>query len=140
MQAGLSLDHIGYAVANIERYLDTFLIPLLRPQAVSPVIEDPLQRVRIVFVTLVGGGRIELIETIDDASPVRKILGSGRGGLYHVCYVTEDLEQQIERFRDMGCLLISGPTPATAFDGQRIAFLYTPQRDIIELVESEAEK
>jgi hypothetical protein len=33
-------------------------------------------------------------------------------------------------------MLVSGPTPAVAFDGRRIAFLSTPQRDIILLVES----
>ena len=84
-----------------------------------------------------GGVQIELIQPLDESSPVSKILKSKRGGLYHLCYVAEqELGQEIERFQRKGCLLISGPTPATAFSGRRVAFLYTPQYDIIELIES----
>jgi methylmalonyl-CoA/ethylmalonyl-CoA epimerase len=66
---------------------------------------------------------------------VRRILKSDRGGLYHLCYTVEDLEGELARFRRHGCVKISGPTPAVAFGGRRIAFLFTPQRDIIELLE-----
>ena len=136
MQTGLPLDHIGYAVANIERYLQEFLVPLLAPESVSPIVEDPLQQVRIGFVTLRGGVRIELIQPVSESSPVNKILGTRRGGLYHLCYAVEQLESEVERFRQRGCMLISGPTPAAAFRGRRIVFLLTPQSDLIELVES----
>jgi methylmalonyl-CoA/ethylmalonyl-CoA epimerase len=128
-------DHIGYAVANIERYLDEFFVPLFEPVDVSPVVDDPLQRVRIAFATLAGGERIELIEPMDESSPVSQYLGDRRGGLYHLCYSTDQLEEAIQRFRSKRCMVFSGPTPAAAFGGRRIVFLFTPQRDIIELVE-----
>ena len=70
-------------------------------------------------------------------SPVSAVLQRGRGGLYHVCYAVEDLEAQIEKFYQAGCAVVSGPNPAVAFGGRRVAFLYTPQDDLIELVESE---
>ena len=35
----------------------------------TPIVEDPIQRVRIAFATLAGGERIELIEPLDDTSP-----------------------------------------------------------------------
>jgi len=91
--------------------------------------------VRVAFVTLNGGARIELIEPIDDTSPVSRFLTDRRGGLYHVCYSTDSLEESIADFRGRRCMLFSGPTPAAAFDGRRIAFMLTPQRDIVELVE-----
>lgn len=134
----LRLDHVGYAVASISDYVESFVNPLLDPAGVSKVVEDPLQRVRIAFVTLASGERIELIEPLDDDSPVSKYLADRRGGLYHVCYATDSLEQTIDEFRRRRCMLFSGPTPAPAFDGRRVAFLFTPQRDIIELVESES--
>jgi len=133
---GIKLAHIGYAVADIERYLTEFFIPLFRPYAVSSVVEDPLQRVRIAFVTLTGGAEIELIQPLDVNSPVSKLLEAKRGGLYHLCYWVDDIESQIGRFREKGFLPISGPTPATAFQGRQVAFLMTPQRDVIELVET----
>ncbi len=135
MEDGLQLEHIGYAVQKIEEYLVNFFVPLFRPEAISPIVEDATQRVRVAFVTLPGGGRIELIEPLDEVSPVSNLLRSKRGGLYHLCYVVERLDQAIERFREKGCLLICGPTPAQAFDGRRIAFFCTPQNDIVELVE-----
>lgn len=131
-------DHVGYAVASIEEYLDEFFVPLFAPLAVSEIVEDPVQRVRIAFATLEGGERIELIEPLDESSPVSKYLGDRRGGLYHLCYVTDSLEETIEEFRAKRCMLFSGPTPAAAFGGRRIAFLFTPQRDIVELVESQS--
>ena len=131
----LELDHVGYVVADIDQYLEEFFIPLFRPSFVSQVIEDPVQQVRVALVTLWAGGRIELIQPTDEASPVNRILKDKRGGLYHLCYSVKHLEPAVARFRQKGSLLISGPTPAAAFDGRRIAFLYTPQFDVIELVE-----
>jgi methylmalonyl-CoA/ethylmalonyl-CoA epimerase len=136
-EPALRLDHIGYAVANIRDYLEAFFVPLFRPIAVSAIVEDPLQRVRVAFATLAGGERIELIEPMGDSSPVSKIVEDRRrGGLYHLCYSTDSLEQAIDHFRRNGCMVISGPTPAAAFEGRRIVFLFTPHSDLIELVES----
>ncbi len=136
---GVRFDHIGYAVADIEKYLDEFFVPLFEPVDVSPIVEDPLQGVRIAFATLAGGERIELIEPMDDSSPVSKYLGDRRGGLYHLCYSTDSLEDAVEQFRAKRCMVFSGPTPAAAFGGRRIVFLFTPQRDIIELVERDSD-
>jgi methylmalonyl-CoA/ethylmalonyl-CoA epimerase len=133
---GLQFDHIGYAVASIADYLETFFVPLYQPVEVTATIEDPGLGVRIAFATLEGGVRIELIEPLSESSPVSKFVGDRRGGLYHLCYATDDLEGEIARFRTCGCMPFSGPTPARAFDGRRVAFLYTPQRDIVELVEA----
>ena len=131
----LRLDHIGYAVRSIQDYLDEFYVPLFEPASIGPIVTDPEQRVRVAFVTLEGGERIELIEPIGDSSPVSRYLTDPRGGLYHVCYSTDSLEESISDLRGRRCMLVSGPTPAAAFAGRRIAFLLTPQRDIIELVE-----
>ena len=132
----IRFDHIGYAVKSIQDYLDEFFVPLFDPVSIGPIVTDPQQGVRIAFVTLAGGERIELIEPVDDSSPVSAYLTDRRGGLYHVCYSTDSLEESIAEFRRHRCMLFSGPTPAVAFDGRRIAFLFTPQRDIIELVEA----
>jgi glyoxalase/bleomycin resistance protein/dioxygenase superfamily protein len=128
--------HVGYAVTSISDYLESFFVPLFTPIEVSPIVEDSVQRVRVAFATLTGGEVIELIEPMDDSSPVSQYLTDRRGGLYHLCYSTDSLEEAIEQFRSKRCMVFSGPTPAAAFEGRRIAFLFTPQRDIIELVES----
>ncbi len=128
--------HIGYACESIERHLDDFMRPLFSPVAVSEIFADPIQRVRVCFVTQQGGTLIELVEPMGEDSPARNFVGSSRGGLYHLCYETDDLDADIRRFRAKRCLPLSKPVPAVAFGGRRIVFLSTPQRDLIELIEA----
>ncbi|HEY7204598.1 MAG TPA: VOC family protein [Methylomirabilota bacterium] len=128
--------HVGYAVAGINRYFKDFFLPLFAPVRVSPIYEDPIQRVRVLFAEVSSGTLIELVEPLDEASPVTRFIGDARGGLYHLCYEVEDLDAAVKRFRKHRCLPLAPPAPAVAFGGRRIVFLMTPQRDLIELVEA----
>jgi methylmalonyl-CoA/ethylmalonyl-CoA epimerase len=132
----MKFHHVGYAVADIDRYLKDFLLPLFAPARVSPVYEDPIQRVRVLFAEVSPGTLIELVEPLDEGSPVTRVLGDARGGLYHLCYEVEDLDATLARFRKHRCLPLAPAAPAVAFGGRRIVFLMTPQRDLIELVEA----
>ncbi|MGH7963890.1 MAG: VOC family protein, partial [Candidatus Binatia bacterium] len=69
-----------------------------------------------------------------DRSPVSTALAKGIGA-YHSCYEVEDLDAALAHVRAKGCLIISQPVPAVAFDGRRIAWFYTPVRQLIEIVE-----
>ena len=129
--------HVGYAVREIGTYLKDFLVPLFAPIDVTEPVSDPIQQVRVCFATMPGGTVIELVEPLSESSPLCSIIGSSRGGVYHLCYEVVDLEEEIRRFRRKGCLPLGKLTPAAAFNGRRIAFLLTPQRDLIELVEQE---
>jgi methylmalonyl-CoA/ethylmalonyl-CoA epimerase len=132
----MRLHHIGYAVADIRHYLEDFIVPLLQPTGISPVVADPIQQVRVCFVDLPGGSRIELVQPLGDRGPVGAIIGSARGGLYHLCYEVEDLDAAVKQLRGHRCMPLGKPVPATAFEGRRILFMMTPQRDLIELVEA----
>jgi methylmalonyl-CoA/ethylmalonyl-CoA epimerase len=132
----MKFHHVGYAVADIDRYLKDFLLPLFAPARVSPVYEDPIQRVRVLFAEVSPGTLVELVEPLDAESPVTRFIGDARGGLYHLCYEVEDLDGAVKRFRKHRCLPLAPAAPAVAFGGRRIVFLMTPQRDLIELVEA----
>lgn len=129
--------HLGVAVpdlnAAVDSYRKLFGYELLR----GPFI-DPLQRVTVCFLGKPGAVQIEmeLVSPVGEDSPICGILTRG-GGAYHICYRVNDLDAAIIFARDNGCLLISGPTPAVAFDGMRIAWLYLPSRQLIELLEEE---
>jgi methylmalonyl-CoA/ethylmalonyl-CoA epimerase len=128
--------HVAYAVRNIQQYLHEFVDPLLSPDNVSAPIADPIQNVKVCFVALPGRVLLELVEPLSEQSPVNAIIERARGGLYHVCYEVDHLDAALERFRSKKCLPLGPAVPAAAFDGRRIVFLLTPQRDLIELVES----
>ena len=128
--------HIGYAVQDIQQYLDDFFVPLFGPTEVTQPVTDPIQQVSVCFARLPDGPWIELVEPLGEQSPVRSIVGSQRGGLYHLCYEVDDLESELRRFRTQRCMPLGRPVPAAAFDGRHIVFLITPQRDLIELLEA----
>ena len=127
--------HVGYATANIDRFVEDFFRPVFAPLAISDKISDPIQRVTVCFARMQGEMLIELVEPFGENSPVDSVIGSSRGGVYHLCYEVEDLDRELVRCRQNRCMPVSRPVPAAAFDGRRIVFLLTPQRDLIELVE-----
>ena len=134
--APLRFDHAGYAVDSIERTLNSFLRPLFQPQHVGSIIADPIQKVRVCFVSLVGDVRLELIEPLGPDSPISRLLTSGRGGLYHCCFIADQLDDHIAAFVARGCAIASKPQPATAYEGRRVAFLFGPETGLFELVEA----
>jgi methylmalonyl-CoA/ethylmalonyl-CoA epimerase len=131
--------HIGYAVQDIRSFLRDFFQPLFSPVSVTDIVPDAKQRVAVCFAELAGGVTVELIEPLGEGSPVASIIGGRRGGLYHLCYEVDDLDHEAARFRSYGCMPLGKPLPAAAFDGRRVVFLLTPQRDIIDLLEGPRE-
>lgn len=134
----LALDHIGVAVPSIEEYLRDFLLHVSQPIEVSPVFDDPHQGVSVCFVKY-EGGCLELIQPLGHPSPIDEILARGRGGLYHICWAAPFLAEAITSLENRGCMTVSAPASAPAFGGRPVAFLVTPQHDLIEVVENSGE-
>ena len=80
---------------------------------------------------------IELIAPITEDSPIRSMLAKDGGGAYHLCFETNDIDGALTHAKNNGCIVVSGPAPAVAFQGRRIAWIYTRSRQLFELVESE---
>lgn len=100
----------------------------------SEVYLDTLQKVRVAFITDSDSSAIELIEPADANSPVNNFLKNGIA-IYHLCYSVNDINQTINLMREKGFVLISQPKPAVAFNGKLIAFLFSKDKIIIELLE-----
>lgn len=102
---------------------------------VSPICVDSIQKVRIAFLrTPEQEFNFELLEPTCDDSPVMNALKKG-GGLNHICYEVENITKTISDLKGKGSKLISGPDPASAFEGRFVAFLFTKGNEIIEIVE-----
>jgi methylmalonyl-CoA/ethylmalonyl-CoA epimerase len=100
------------------------------------IIHDPNQDVRVTFLKsrIPGDPLFELVEPASEKSPVHSFLKRG-GGLNHVCYVVQSLDQHLDQCRSQGALVVRPPLPAAAFGGRRIAWIYTRQRLLIEYLE-----
>jgi methylmalonyl-CoA/ethylmalonyl-CoA epimerase len=81
---------------------------------------------------------IELIAPLTDDSPIRSMLNKNGGGPYHLCFETSDIEAALAHAAANGCIIVFKPVPAVAFEGRRIAWIYTPARQLFELVEAKA--
>ena len=130
----LTFHHIGIACRDIAK---TQAFYLGQGYTASPVVEDPLQHVRISFLEKEGAPRIELLEPLDDQSPVARTLATSGVSPYHMCYEVQDIESAVNHLRGQRFLLVNGPVPACAMGDRRIAFLCQKNTGLIELVEAQ---
>jgi methylmalonyl-CoA/ethylmalonyl-CoA epimerase len=77
----------------------------------------------------------ELVEPIDETSPVNKILDKTGVTPYHICYETDDIYGVINNLKKQGYLLLQTPVPAIALDNRKICFMYHKDAGLIELLE-----
>jgi methylmalonyl-CoA/ethylmalonyl-CoA epimerase len=131
----LSLHHVGFVVANIERSVTGF-INSLGMSWDGAIYEDPVQKVRVAFLaTGPTCAQIELVEPAGDDSPVNRFLAKG-GGQHHLCYEVNDIERALDELKSRKASVVQQPCPAVAFDGRRIAWLITREKLVVELLEN----
>jgi methylmalonyl-CoA/ethylmalonyl-CoA epimerase len=127
--------HLGVAVARIEGALECYSSIFGYTLRAGP-FQDPIQKVSVCFLGTDNSSDavIELIAPLTQDSPLRSVLSRG-GGAYHMCFETPRLDEALDDVVAKGCSLVSKPVPAVAFGGRRIAWVFTPTRQLIELLE-----
>ncbi len=129
------LDHIGVAVRSIDAGLSLWVHMLGYRQVTEPV-DQPPQRVRVVFLEKLGSPAIKLVEPTDSTSKVFPLARRG-GGVHHLCYCSDDLDADLADLVDKGARLLVAPEAGRAFGGGRIAFVHVGQGVTVELIETE---
>ena len=114
------LHHVAIAVASIEEARRTYVDVLGMTAGEVERVED--QRVD-VLMCFAGDQRIELVQPAGEDSPVTKFLARRGGGLHHLAYRVEDLEQALARLKAAGVRLIDHE-PRAGAHGTRIAFVH----------------
>jgi methylmalonyl-CoA/ethylmalonyl-CoA epimerase len=133
--------HVGVAVPSLEPTTE-LLSTLFGYRVVLGPFDDPIQKVAVNFLAASDKdiAEIELIAPASEDSPVRSILAKNGGGAYHLCFETNDMEGALVHARNNGCVVLASPVPAVAFQGRRIAWIYTPSRQLFEIVEAKTAK
>lgn len=131
----MKFHHIGIAVKDISA---TAAVYVAGGYKQSETIYDPNQNVNICWLTKDEMPVVELLEPVDNLSPVNKILEKNGVIPYHVCYVVNDMEKAIIELRKMKYIVVSKPLEAVAICGSRVCFLYNKNVGLIELVEAPA--
>ncbi len=128
------IHHIGVAVSDIESATSVYRE---NGYLCTTPIFDPLQNVNICFAEKPDELRTELLTPADENSPVSDFLkkSGGEPEVYHICYAVPDIDQTISDLRKERWLLVKPPVPAVACGNARVAFLYSKEAGLIELLE-----
>jgi len=134
---GFKLRHVGVAVPKLGPTTDA-LEALFGYKVVSGPFDDPIQKVSVNFLAKSENdvAEIELVAPLGEGSPITSMLAKGGGAAYHLCFETSDIEQAVAHAKKNGCIIVSPPVPAVAFNGRKIAWIYTRSRQLFELVEA----
>ena len=128
---------MGFVVESIEKSAPAFAAGV-DCKWDGLIIEEPNQRARVSFCrpSSPGEAQFELVDpgAFED-SPVRRFLDEEGGGLHHVCYEVPDLKSALAQMRKAGGVIVRKPLPGVAFDGRLIAWVYTVQKLLVELLE-----
>jgi methylmalonyl-CoA/ethylmalonyl-CoA epimerase len=116
------LNHVAIVVPDLSvasaLYRDTLGAEVHAPHAL------PEHGVTVVFVEL-GNTRIELLEPLGDASPVRSFLGRNpEGGMHHLCYEVADIGAARDRLLAAGARVLSDGEPKIGAHGKPVLFLH----------------
>lgn len=133
MIEGAVFHHIGVATNSIA---ETSIIYVNAGFKASETIFDPHQNVNIAFLQKENHPLIELIEPINEKSPVYNILKKVGVSAYHTCYEVENIDQCIDRLEEIDFKLLVEPVDAIALNNKKVCFLYNINVGLVELVES----
>lgn len=131
----MQIDHLGIVVRNIDNGIKQWEELFEYTQA-TEVVKNTRQKVYVVFLEQQNNITIKLIAPVDDTSPVALFAKKG-GGLHHICFKCDSLDQGIESMKAKGCRLIANPQPGEAFGDNLIAFLFAKNGLNIELIDTD---
>lgn len=114
------IDHIAVAVENLEEALKFYQDALgLRCIGIETVEE---QGVRVAKLDA-GNTHIELLEPLNEGTPVGKFLSQRGQGLHHICFRVQDINGELDQLKSKQMRLID-EKPKIGAGGAHIAFVH----------------
>jgi len=128
------LNHVAIAVPDLKAATAVYRDALgARVSAPQP---EPDHGVTVVFVEL-GNTKIELLEPIDDTSPIAAFLvRNPAGGMHHICYEVKDIIAARDHLKAKGARVLGDGNPKIGAHGKPVLFLH-PKDFLGTLVELE---
>ena len=94
----LTVHHIGYAVKQMERAMSGL-------EAIGfqfdNIVKDLDRKISISF-GVKDGYRIELVSALKKGSPVDGVLSNQGSSPYHICYQSDDFDNDIRKMTEAG--------------------------------------
>lgn len=133
MLENATFHHIGTAVASIDK-----VKPFYQSMGytVSDTVIEPVQKVYVAYARKEGFPTVEMLEPLDETSPVQGILKKNGNIPYHMCYAVDNLSDAIAEMRKEGFRPLSKPVPGHGLDDALMVFLYNINYGLIQVMEN----
>jgi methylmalonyl-CoA/ethylmalonyl-CoA epimerase len=116
----LRIHHVGMAVENLDQAVGTYERLFGGAVEHRGTLED--QGVEAVSLKL-GEGRVELMASLGEETPVGKFLAKRGPGMHHVAYEVADLSAALRELAGHGAELID-ESPREGLFGLQVAFVH----------------
>lgn len=129
------VNHIAFAVNDLSAVEELYVKMLGLEVKHREVIED--QGVNTAMLKpSAGGAAIELLQPLDENSPIFKFLEKRGEGIHHICFEVENIENSLQHLKDMNLELID-ESPRIGAYGAKVAFIHPKAMNgvLIELAE-----
>jgi len=113
------LNHVAIAVPDLNRAAAQYRA---LGAAVTEPQDLPDHGVTVVFVTL-PNTKIELLQPLDDSSPIAKFLTRNpTGGVHHLCFEVHDINAASAKLIDNGVSILGDGNPKIGAHGKPVIF------------------
>jgi len=115
----MKIDHVAIAVNDVEEsakiYKEAFGVDKVEYETVES------EGVKLAILHL-ENGRIELMQPINDSSPIKKFLEKKGQGLHHIALQTDNIEGEVERMEGCGIQFLGKIRPGS--EGTKVTFIH----------------
>lgn len=128
------LNHVAIAVPDLDVAVKQYTDKLNARVSERQRLEE--HGVTVVFIEL-PNSKIELLEAIDDSSPIASFMEKHpKGGMHHICYEVDDIIVARDHLIEQGARILGGGEPKIGAHGKPVLFLH-PQDFMGTLIELE---
>ena len=129
----MKLDHIGIATRQIDQAMGLWRDTL--GLALDHTEEVPEQGVRVSMLAI-GETHVELLEPLNEDSPVGRFLDKRGPGIHHIAIRVDDIRAELNKLKTNGARLID-EEPRIGAGGCLVAFVHPASTGgvLLELVE-----
>jgi methylmalonyl-CoA/ethylmalonyl-CoA epimerase len=115
----MKIDHIAIAVNDVEESAKVYQQALGVDSVEFETIDS--EGVKVAIIQL-ENGRVELIQPINDSSPIKKFLDKKGQGLHHMALETDNIEGEVKRMEGCGIQFLGNIRPGSA--GTKVTFIH----------------
>ena len=129
----LGIEHLGIAVNSIEESAP-FWKHVLKIKHHSTETVDTEGVTTDIYDT--GNGKVELLESISEDSPINKFLDNRGAGMHHVCFEVDDINSAINELKENNIIVLNDE-PSIGAEGYKIVFIHPKSTGgvLVELAE-----